>query len=72
MDFYLKVRTYVLRNKELNQVTGAMLIMSSECLPLCAVLQLFLHRIFGYRGVILFTWTARLYDRDKETRENEK
>ncbi|XP_015763218.1 PREDICTED: polymerase delta-interacting protein 2-like [Acropora digitifera] len=34
--------------------------------------QLFLHRIFGYRGVILFTWTARLYDRDKETRENEK
>ena len=72
MDFYLKVRTYVLRSKELNQVTGAMLIMSSECLPLCAVLQLFLHRIFGYRGVILFTWTARLYDRDKETRENEK
>ncbi|XP_078355317.1 polymerase delta-interacting protein 2-like [Oculina patagonica] len=34
--------------------------------------QLFLHRIFGYRGVILFTWTARVYDRDKETRENEK
>ncbi|KAJ7375554.1 Polymerase delta-interacting protein 2, partial [Desmophyllum pertusum] len=28
--------------------------------------------MFGYRGVILFTWTARVYDRDKETRENEK
>ncbi|EDV92866.1 polymerase delta-interacting protein 2 [Drosophila grimshawi] len=26
--------------------------------------QLFLHRIFGYRGVILFPWTARVYDRD--------
>lgn len=26
--------------------------------------QLFLHRIFGYRGVILFPWLARVYDRD--------
>lgn len=26
--------------------------------------QLFLHRIFGYRGVVLFPWTARIYDRD--------
>ncbi|EDW34276.1 GL21664 [Drosophila persimilis] len=26
--------------------------------------QVFLHRIFGYRGVILFPWTARVYDRD--------
>ena len=26
--------------------------------------QLFLHRVFGYRGVILFPWQARLYDRD--------
>ncbi|XP_013111422.2 polymerase delta-interacting protein 2 [Stomoxys calcitrans] len=26
--------------------------------------QLFLHRIFGYRGVVLFPWTARVYDRD--------
>ncbi|KAF0301341.1 polymerase delta-interacting protein 2 [Amphibalanus amphitrite] len=26
--------------------------------------QLFLHRIFGYRGVILFPWQARVYDRD--------
>ncbi|XP_032802887.1 polymerase delta-interacting protein 2-like isoform X1 [Petromyzon marinus] len=26
--------------------------------------QLFLHRVFGYRGVILFPWLARLYDRD--------
>ncbi|XP_064549708.1 polymerase delta-interacting protein 2 [Drosophila montana] len=28
--------------------------------------QLFLHRIFGYRGVILFPWTARVYDRDSD------
>lgn len=26
--------------------------------------QLFLHRVFGYRGVVLFPWTARIYDRD--------
>lgn len=26
--------------------------------------QMFLHKVFGYRGVILFPWTARVYDRD--------
>lgn len=26
--------------------------------------QLILHRIFGYRGVVLFPWLARVYDRD--------
>ncbi|KAA0716255.1 polymerase delta-interacting protein 2 38 kDa DNA polymerase delta interaction protein [Triplophysa tibetana] len=26
--------------------------------------QLFLHSVFGYRGVVLFPWPARLYDRD--------
>ncbi|XP_059937917.1 polymerase delta-interacting protein 2 isoform X2 [Mesoplodon densirostris] len=26
--------------------------------------QLFLHSVFGYRGVVLFPWQARLYDRD--------
>lgn len=26
--------------------------------------QLLLHRVFGYRGVILFPWLARVYDRD--------
>lgn len=26
--------------------------------------QMFLHRLFGYRGVILFPWMARVYDRD--------
>ncbi|XP_046657907.1 polymerase delta-interacting protein 2-like [Daphnia pulicaria] len=26
--------------------------------------QLFLHHVFGYRGVILFPWSARVYDRD--------
>lgn len=26
--------------------------------------QLFLHRVFGYRGVILFPWLARVFDRD--------
>ncbi|XP_072164463.1 polymerase delta-interacting protein 2-like [Diadema setosum] len=38
--------------------------------------QLFLHRIFGYRGILLFPWLARLYDRDiagnKEERSTEK
>ena len=27
--------------------------------------QAFLHRLDGYRGVVLFPWTARVYDRDK-------
>ncbi|XP_025070381.1 polymerase delta-interacting protein 2, partial [Alligator sinensis] len=27
-------------------------------------LQLFLHSVFGYRGIVLFPWQARLYDRD--------
>lgn len=27
--------------------------------------QLFLHRVFGYRGVVLFPWLARVYDRDQ-------
>ncbi|MCL4134200.1 UNVERIFIED_CONTAM: hypothetical protein GTU68_034321, partial [Idotea baltica] len=26
--------------------------------------QLFLHRVFGYRGAILFPWIARVFDRD--------
>lgn len=26
--------------------------------------QLFLHRVFGYRGIILFPWQAKVYDRD--------
>ncbi|KAJ6216809.1 hypothetical protein RDWZM_007966 [Blomia tropicalis] len=26
--------------------------------------QFFLHRVFGYRGVTLFPWTAKVYDRD--------
>nr|XP_033800229.1 polymerase delta-interacting protein 2-like isoform X2 [Geotrypetes seraphini] len=26
--------------------------------------MLFLHKVFGYRGVVLFPWLARLYDRD--------
>ena len=29
---------------------------------------MFLHRLFGYRGVVLFPWSVRVYDRDK--REN--
>ncbi|KAJ7309006.1 hypothetical protein JRQ81_008291 [Phrynocephalus forsythii] len=32
-------------------------------LPLLAF-QLFLHSVFGYRGIVLFPWQARLYDRD--------
>lgn len=26
--------------------------------------QLFLHQVFGYRGIVLFPWLARVYDRD--------
>jgi polymerase delta-interacting protein 2 len=26
--------------------------------------QLFLHKVFGYRGVVLFPWQAKVYDRD--------
>lgn len=26
--------------------------------------QLILHKVFGYRGVVLFPWLARVYDRD--------
>jgi len=26
--------------------------------------QLFLHKIFGYRGIVLFPWLAHVYDRD--------
>lgn len=34
--------------------------------------QLFLHRVFGYRGVVLFPWLARVYDRDLEAKTDEK
>lgn len=30
----------------------------------CCCPQLFLHSVFGYRGIVLFPWHARLYDRD--------
>ncbi|XP_006824194.1 polymerase delta-interacting protein 2-like [Saccoglossus kowalevskii] len=32
--------------------------------------QLFLHKVFGYRGIVLFPWLARLYDRDIGTKED--
>ncbi|XP_044139835.1 polymerase delta-interacting protein 2 [Bufo gargarizans] len=34
--------------------------------------QLFLHSIFGYRGIVLFPWQARLYDRDVASPVSEK
>ncbi|XP_020277713.1 polymerase delta-interacting protein 2 [Pseudomyrmex gracilis] len=34
--------------------------------------QLILHRVFGYRGVILFPWLAKVYDRDISNKKNEK
>jgi hypothetical protein len=34
--------------------------------------QMFLHRIFGYRGVVLFPWSARVYDRDVKTPSGQK
>ncbi|XP_034952746.1 polymerase delta-interacting protein 2 [Chelonus insularis] len=32
--------------------------------------QLILHRVFGYRGVILFPWLARVFDRDLPNKRN--
>ncbi|XP_050410033.1 polymerase delta-interacting protein 2 [Patella vulgata] len=34
--------------------------------------QLFLHKVFGYRGIVLFPWLARVYDRDTATKTEEK
>ncbi|XP_065054545.1 polymerase delta-interacting protein 2-like [Rhopilema esculentum] len=34
--------------------------------------QLFLHRIFGYRGVVLFPWVAKLYDRDLQKQPSDE
>lgn len=34
--------------------------------------QLFLHRVFGYRGVILFQWEARVYDKDLPNKRTTK
>ncbi|XP_077995477.1 polymerase delta-interacting protein 2-like [Glandiceps talaboti] len=34
--------------------------------------QLFLHKVFGYRGIILFPWLARLYDRDIGASKDDK
>lgn len=33
--------------------------------------QMFLHRLFGYRGVILFPWLAKVYDRDMPNAKKE-
>lgn len=32
--------------------------------------QFFLHRVFGYRGVTLFPWTAKVYDRDARKKQS--
>lgn len=34
--------------------------------------QLLLHRIFGYRGVILFPWSARVFNRDVSASKRDK
>lgn len=34
--------------------------------------QLFLHRVFGYRGVVLFPWVAKVYDRDLIAKSKDK
>jgi polymerase delta-interacting protein 2 len=33
--------------------------------------QLFLHKVFGYRGVVLFPWHARVYDRDAANQKSD-
>ena len=47
-------------------------ICASGLLMLVVVLQLFLHKIFGYRGIVLFPWLARVYDRDVATKTEER
>nr|CAG4650208.1 EOG090X07J3 [Sida crystallina] len=32
--------------------------------------QLLLHKVFGYRGVVLFPWSARVYDRDASSKKD--
>lgn len=34
--------------------------------------QFFLHRVFGYRGVILFPWTTCVYDRDTDSHNSSR
>ena len=34
--------------------------------------QLFLHKVFSYRGVILYPWMAKVFDRDKATKTEVK
>lgn len=34
--------------------------------------QLLLHRVFGYRGVVLFPWSARVFDRDVPANKKDK
>jgi len=34
--------------------------------------QLFLHKVFGYRGIILFPWTAQVYDKNHQTKRTTK
>lgn len=34
--------------------------------------QFFLHRVFGYRGIVLFPWVARVYDRDVQGRDTNR
>lgn len=33
--------------------------------------QLFLHKVFGYRGVVLFPWTAKVFDRDSQNKSED-
>lgn len=33
--------------------------------------QFFLHKVFGYRGVTLFPWTVKVYDRDLHKKQNQ-
>lgn len=38
---------------------------------LIVFLQFFLHKVFAYRGVVLFPWAARLFDRDLERKQDQ-
>ncbi|XP_029462853.1 polymerase delta-interacting protein 2-like [Rhinatrema bivittatum] len=60
-----QARAMTSRNKTVNQVLETVGVFETpKALEKYEPGQLFLHRVFGYRGVVLFPWLARLYDRD--------
>ncbi|XP_030065004.1 polymerase delta-interacting protein 2 [Microcaecilia unicolor] len=60
-----QARAMISRNKTANQVLETVGVFETpKALGKYEPGQLFLHKVFGYRGVVLFPWLAHLYDRD--------